>query len=97
MFIRRLSYRLKPEHNTEAEHARMKTEPIEAFKEVEGHLGGSWLPTEVKGEYEMISIYMDEASCLAATPKVRAEWARHADMLLDQPILERYGTALRDI
>ena len=97
MFIRRLSYRLKPEHDTEAEHAKMKTELIEAFKNVEGHLGGSWLPTDVKGEYEVISIYMDEESCLAAIPKVQEEWARYADMLLEQPTLEHYGTSLRDV
>lgn len=36
MFIRRLSYRLKPEHGTEAEHSKMRKELIEAFKDVEG-------------------------------------------------------------
>ena len=97
MFIRRLSYRLKPEHDTEAEHAKMKKELIDSFKDVEGHLGGSWLPTDVKGEYEVISIYMDEESCLAAIPKVKEEWAKHDHMLVDEPTLEHYGTALRDI
>lgn len=76
---------------------QMKKELIAAFKDVEGHLGGSWLPTDVKGEYEVISIYMDEATCLAAIPKVQEEWAEHADMLLEQPTLEHYGTALRDV
>lgn len=61
------------------------------------HLGGSWLPTDVKGEYEVISIYMDEASGLVAIPKVREEWARHSDMLLEQPTLEHFGTTLRDV
>ncbi len=97
MFIRKITYQLKPECDTEKGHRDMRNALARAFEDTEGMRSVSPIMPKVEGKYEVITVYYDEASARAATPKVQEEWSRFSHMLVEVPQIALYGTTLKEL
>ena len=96
MFIRRVTYRVKPEYDTKEELQKLEEQLRGPFQDIAGLINSTFMPTSTKGEYQVVSVYQDEASAMAVTDKVRKEWAKVEDKLQGPVELEHYGTKLKD-
>ena len=96
MFIRKITYQLKPEYDTEKDHQDMRDALGRAFEGTEGMRSVSPIMPKVEGKYEVITVYDDEASARAATQKVQEEWNKFSHMLVDVPQIAHYGATLKE-
>ncbi|WP_323771613.1 hypothetical protein [Antarctobacter sp.] len=89
MFIRRTTYRLAPEFNTEAGQAGFEAEMRANIRphQIEGLVSTAHVPNE-DGSWTVVAVWETKVNAMAALDHIRAEWDRQAFKLAAPPIRE---------
>lgn len=91
MFIRRTTYRLKPDVDqaTFEREIRAKVRP----QDIEGLVSTAHVPND-DGSWTVVAVWESKIEAMAATPRIRAEWATIMDQLTEPPIIEVAGVSV---
>lgn len=90
MFIRRTTYRLKPEFDSQAGQAKFEREMRSNLLPLEGLISTSHVPND-DGSWTVVAVWETKVNAMAAVNRIRAEWDRQAFRLAVDPIVETAG------
>lgn len=95
MFIRRTTYRLKPEHGGPEGQARFEREMRESITPhvIEGLVSTAHVPNE-DGSWTVVAVWETKVEAMAARDRIRAEWDRQAFRLAESPVVETAGIGI---
>jgi hypothetical protein len=91
MFIRRTTYRLKPEY-AQAEFEREMRENIRPF-DIEGLVSTAHVPND-DGSWTVVAVWETKVNAMAAVDHIRAEWERQAYKVAEGPKVETAGVSM---
>ena len=97
MFIRRTTYRMAAEHDSEAGQAAFEAAMRKAVKpeDIDGLINTTHMPNG-DGTYFVVAVWTDKSHADRETPRIRAVWADLAPMLAGPPVVEASGIELRE-
>ena len=92
MFIRRTTYRLKPEFDTEEGQAEFEREMRAIIRpaEIEGLISTSHVPNE-DGSWTVVAVWETKVEAMAALASIRRAWDAQAFRLAGDPVVETGG------
>ena len=93
MFIRRTTYRLKPEFDTEDGQSEFEREMRANLQPIEGQISTAHVPND-DGSWRVVAVCETKIDAMAAVEKIRAEWDRQAFKLTDGPTIETSGVGV---
>ena len=93
MFIRRTTYRMAPEFDTEDGQADFEREMRAAIRPDD--IDTSHVPNE-DGTWSVVAIWRSEEQARIATPGIRAVWKDLSSKLAGQPQIEASGVHLEE-
>ncbi len=95
MFIRRTTYRLKPEFDTEEGQAEFERELRATIRpvEIEGLINTSHVPNE-DGSWTVVAVWETKVDAMAALAPIRRAWASQAFRLAGEPVVETAGVGV---
>lgn len=91
MFIRRTTYRLKPDVDQEAFEREMRANIRP--RDIEGLISTAHVPNE-DGSWTVVAVWETKVEAMAATSGIRAEWDRQAGRLAEPPVIETAGVSV---
>lgn len=91
MFIRRTTYRLKPD----VEQAAFERDLRASIRphDIEGLISTAHVPND-DGSWTVVAVWETKVEAMAATPRIRAEWDRQAPRLAAPPVIETAGVGI---
>ena len=97
MFIRRTTYRMAPEFDTEDGQADFEREMRAAIRPdgIDGLINTSHVPNE-DGTWSVVAIWRSEEQARIATPGIRAVWKDLSSRLAGPPQIEASGVLLEE-
>lgn len=93
MFIRRTTYRLKPDVDQETFEADFRA--IIRPAEIEGLVSTAHVPND-DGSWTVVAVWETKVEAIAAAPRIRAEWKRQAGKMTEPPVVETAGVGVWD-
>lgn len=93
MFIRRTTYRLKPDVDQETFEADFRA--IIRPSDIKGLVSTAHVPNE-DGSWTVVAVWETKVEAMAATPRIRAEWTMQADKMIQPPVVETAGVSVWD-
>ncbi len=91
MFIRRTTYRLKPDVLQEAFEAELRANIRPS--DIEGLVSTAHVPNE-DGSWTVVAVWETKVEAMAAAPRIRAEWDRQAHKMTEPPVVETAGVGI---
>ncbi len=91
MFIRRTTYRLKPDCDQEDFEREMR-QSIRPF-EIEGLVSTAHVPND-DGTWTVVAVWETKVEAMAAVDRIRAEWDRQAHKLAEPAVIETAGVGV---
>ncbi len=97
MFIRRTTYRMAPEFDTEEGQADFEREMRATVRpdDIDGLINTSHVPNE-DGTWSVVAIWRSEEQARIATPGIRAVWQDLSSRLAGPPQIEAGGVLLEE-
>ncbi|MDE0695348.1 MAG: hypothetical protein OXH76_05885 [Boseongicola sp.] len=97
MFIRRTTYRMAPEFDTEDGQADFEREMRAAIRpdDIDGLINTSHVPNE-DGTWSVVAIWRSEEQARIATPGIRSVWNDLSSRLAGPPQIEASGVLLEE-
>lgn len=95
MFIRRTTYRLKPDYASAAGQAEFEREMRENIRPhtIEGLMSVAHVPND-DGSWTVVAVWTTKVEAMAARERIAAEWDRQAFKLEEGPIIEVAGIGI---
>lgn len=95
MFIRRTTYRLKPDYATARGQAEFEREMQGNIRPqtIDGLISASHVPNE-DGSWTVVAVWTTRVEAMAARARIEAEWDRQAFKLAEGPIVETAGVGI---
>lgn len=90
MFIRRTTYRLKPDVDQGVFEREMRTN-IRPH-DIEGLVSTAHVPND-NGSWTVVAVWETKVEAMAATARIRAEWDKIRDQLAEPPVIETAGVS----
>ena len=91
MFIRRTTYRLKPDQ-AQGEFEREMRAHIRP-DEINGLVSTAHVPNE-DGSWTVVAVWHSKSEAMAATPRIRAYWDTLADQFSEPPVVSAGGVSV---
>ena len=91
MFIRRTTYRLKPNVKQDAFETEMRAN-IRPH-DIEGLVSTAHVPND-DGTWTVVAVWNTKVEAMSASPRIRAEWDRQAPQLTEPPVVEAAGLGI---
>lgn len=92
MYLRKVTYRLKPEYNTPEGQAAFEREIEAIIQPLDGLVSASHMPNE-DGSWTIVAVWHDEdaATLSGNRAKIEGAWAQVADKLAEPRVVEQGG------
>ncbi|AKO99602.1 hypothetical protein MALG_04473 (plasmid) [Marinovum algicola DG 898] len=91
MFIRRTTYRLKPDIDQPGFERDMRANIRP--EAVEGFVSAAHVPND-DGSWTVVALWETKVEAIAALPRIRAEWDKVQHQLITPPIVETAGVGV---
>ena len=93
MFIRRTTYRLKPEFDSREGQAEFEREMRANLLPLPGLVNSSHVPND-DGTWTVVALWETKVEAMAARDTIRAEWERQAYKVAEGPDVETAGVGV---
>lgn len=95
MFIRRTTYRLAPNYDTQTGQAEFEREMRANIRpdNIEGLISTSHVPNE-DGSWTVVAVWETKVNAMAAVGRIREEWERQTFKLSEPPVIETAGVGV---